>query len=237
MNQAFFSIIIPSHNEEKYIGATLERIQKLSYPKSLYEVLVIENGSTDKTKEIALTYAGENIRIFESKKGVSKAKNFGLKQVSNKSNWIIFLDADTQLDQTFLEELNLFFSNIDTLQLSVGTTDVWPVGDQSAKARLWYKFYNFGHKLTKSSYSIQIIKASLKEKLKFDEAIHFGEDLKLIKEALKFGKFFYVMTASVRTSTRRFDNVGYLRQFILWNYEALILTRTRKKNGEYKVIR
>ncbi|MDP1688913.1 MAG: glycosyltransferase [bacterium] len=237
MNQTFFSIIIPSHNEEKYISATLDRIKQLSYPKSLFEALVIENGSTDKTKEIALTYADDNINIYVSDKGVSKAKNYGLSKISERSDWVILLDADTLLEKSFLEELNLFFSDKDTQKLSVGTTDVLPAGDQSVKARLWYKFYNFGHKLTKSSYSIQILKSSLKDKLKFDESIQFGEDLKLIKEARQFGKFFYIETRSVRTSTRRFDNVGYFRQFILWNYEALILSRTRKKNREYKVIR
>ncbi|MEI7480153.1 MAG: glycosyltransferase, partial [bacterium] len=47
------SIIIPAHNEEKYIEETLKNINNLSTDKDQFEVLVIENGSTDRTLEIA----------------------------------------------------------------------------------------------------------------------------------------------------------------------------------------
>jgi glycosyltransferase involved in cell wall biosynthesis len=71
-----FSIIIPAHNEEKYIGATLEHITSLSYPTELYEVIVVENGSADRTLDIAKQFEGGNIRVYKNEKtAVSAAKN------------------------------------------------------------------------------------------------------------------------------------------------------------------
>ena len=233
----FFSIIIPAHNEEKYIKETLESLKKLSYPKDRFEALVIENGSTDKTLEAARAYSGENISVYVSEKGASRAKNFGLEKISSKSDWVIFLDADTHLEESFLRELNQRLQKHRFNNFSIGTTSLKPLENKSLYARLWFSFYNYGHKLTKTSFAIQIMKSSLKNMVKFDETIHFEEDLKLIKDLRRFGRFFYLKTDAVATSTRRFDNVGWFKQFIIWNWQALVLSKTRKKTKDYKVIR
>ncbi len=233
----FFSIVIPAHNEELYIEKTIRHIQGLEYPKDEFEVLVIENGSSDRTHEIAKHYQGGNIRVHTSSKGVSVAKNFGLKMIAPTSDWVIFLDADTQLKPPFLRDLNQYLHKYKHQHLSVGTTRVTPFENNSRNARAWFWFYNFGHKLTKTSFAIQIMKSSLREKVYFDEEIHFAEDLKLIKELLRFGKFFYFDTETVLTSTRRFDEVGWWKQFFKWNWEALVLSRTKKKTQAYTPIR
>ena len=58
----FFSIIIPSHNEEKYITQTLEHIKALDYPKDKLEVFVIENGSSDNTYFVAKNFENNIIK-------------------------------------------------------------------------------------------------------------------------------------------------------------------------------
>ena len=108
-NQLFFSIVIPAHNEEKYIIPTLEHIRDLDYPKNKIEVVVVENGSKDNTFSIAKKFESENTRIVSlPQSGVSHAKNEGIKMISSKSDWTVMLDADTILKKDFLNELNTY---------------------------------------------------------------------------------------------------------------------------------
>jgi len=231
------SIIIPAHNEEKYIADTLKHIQKLSYPKDSFEVLVIENGSTDGTLAIAKKFEYENIKVFSIEpRGVSKAKNFGIKNVYDKSDWVIFLDADTILEPTFLKDLDAYLQkNIDK-NFVIGTTSVRPLENKNLHAILWMTFYDLGHRLTKSSLAIQIMNARLKGKVQFNEKLHLAEDLEFIKDCREYGKFFYFDTDDVITSTRRFEKIGWFRLFIKWNFGAL-MWRFNKLKNDYPVVR
>jgi len=232
----FFSIIIPAHNEEDYIGTTLENISRIDYPRRRYEIIVVENGSSDRTLEVARGFEGGNIRVFSlSEGGISKAKNFGLTKISRESDWVIFLDADTFFKEGFLKSLNSFLSQEMMLKAAIGTTPLQPLS-RSARARWWFKFYNLGHKLTKTSFSIQIARSSVAERVRYDESLNFGEDLKFIRQARSLGKFFYFKTDKVFTSVRRFEKEGWLKLFIKWNLGAL-LPESFKKKKSYKVIR
>jgi glycosyltransferase involved in cell wall biosynthesis len=231
-----FSIIIPAHNEEKYIGATLEHVAALSYPNELYEVIVVENGSADRTLDVAKQFESGNIRVFKNEKtAVSAAKNFGIDQLSPQSDWVVFLDADTVPKANFLLDLDAFLQ-ASRKPFSVGTTTVLPLGSSSRSARAWFAFYNLQHRLTQSSFAIQIVKRSLFPELRFDEHRIMSEDLLLINEARKSGKFFYLPTRTVHTSTRRFDDLGYWTLFFQWTLLAFVPMRRRERFG-YKVIR
>jgi glycosyltransferase involved in cell wall biosynthesis len=233
----YFSIIIPAHNEEKYIASTLTHIKNLEYPKEFFETLVIENGSNDKTYEVSKKFDDRNIRTMSvSLKGVSKAKNFGVSVMCANSDWIVFLDADTHLKKDFLKDLNAFLRKNEKKNFAIGTTEVYPIENKSWYANAWFWLYNWGHKNTNTSYAIQIAKASLKNKARFDEGIVLAEDLKYIKNLLPFGNFFYFNTKTVETSTRRFEAVGWNKQFIKWNWDALMFKFFKKAN-EYPVIR
>ena len=87
------TFIIPAHNSKNYLTRAVNSI--ISSNLLDYEILIIENGSKDSTlaeaKELKRKYF-DVISIFESKKGVSFARNVGLKH--SKGEWIIFLDSD-----------------------------------------------------------------------------------------------------------------------------------------------
>jgi len=233
----FFSFIIPAHNEEKYIGKTLDHINNLAYTKSAFEVWVIENGSADKTFDVAKKHAGENTMVLIApEKGVSKAKNFGLEKLSSRSEWVIFLDADTVLEENFLSGLNHFLHKNKFKNFVIGTTSIKPFENKNWYARIWFWLYDIGHLYTKTSYTIQIMSASLRNKVRFDKRLSLAEDLLFIKDCLPFGKFFFWDTDTVLTSTRRFDKIGWFTLFIKWNWDALVW-RFSKKKKEYQVIR
>jgi glycosyltransferase involved in cell wall biosynthesis len=231
-----FSIVIPAHNEEKYIEETLQHLKDVGYPKDYYEVIVVENGSQDKTYEVAKKFEGENFKIFSiDKKGVSIARNFGAKQISKDSDWIIFLDADTHLKNGFLDDLNTYIQKNESKNIVVGTTSLTPLGN-SLYAKLWFRFYDIAHILLHASLSIQIVRKDVFYKVWYDENLQYTEDWKMMKNAERFGRFFFMWTDKVYTSTRRFDSVGYFKQLILFIYWG-ILPEKYKRKVNYEVIR
>jgi glycosyltransferase involved in cell wall biosynthesis len=232
----FFSVIIPAHNEEKYIVSTLEHITNLNYPKDRIEVFVIENGSKDNTLSISKKFESENIHVISlAESGVSHAKNKGIEMVSPDSDWTILLDADTLLKSESVSELNQYLLKESSKKYSVGTTYLKPIPD-SAKARVWFSFYDIGHRFTKASYAIQIARTSVLKQFRFNEKLSMGEDLELIAFCLKKGKFFIFPTKNIFTSTRRFDDEGWWRVFFIWTFVAM-LPDFLKKKFSYKVVR
>ena len=87
----FFSIIIPLFNKEKFLKATLESVFEQTF--SDFEILVINDGSTDKSLEIVESIQHKKIKIYNQKnQGVSAARNLGIEK--STSDYCCFLDAD-----------------------------------------------------------------------------------------------------------------------------------------------
>ncbi|MDB7100869.1 glycosyltransferase family 2 protein [Enterococcus mundtii] len=90
-----FSVIIPVYNGEKTIYSTLMSCLRQTY--SEFEVLVIDNLSTDKTKQIVQKISDERINYkYIEQKGRSHARNIGITLAKNK--YLLFLDADDEID-------------------------------------------------------------------------------------------------------------------------------------------
>jgi len=231
----FFSIIVPVYNEEKYIKETIEKLLSLDYDKNRFEIILVENGSTDKSYEIISEYKNDNIKIYQSEKGVSKAKNVGLKHTNESSDWTIFLDADTLIEKDFLKELNNYLNKHSGDNLTIGTTTI-KAQNGNLYDKVWFKLFDMGHKITKTSYSVQIAKTSIAKKIRFDEKLNYSEDLKFIEELSVFGNFFFLNTNQVSTSTRRFRKKGYLKTVIDWNIQAFTPYKN-KINKEYETVR
>ncbi|KHO47670.1 MAG: group-specific protein [archaeon GW2011_AR5] len=99
------SVIIPAHNEEKYISKTIESVLKSDYRNTM-EIIVVNDGSTDKTAEIvgALSRTQKKIRLFSLKhSGKSAALNFGIKKARYET--VAFVDADSTLEKKSLMKL------------------------------------------------------------------------------------------------------------------------------------
>ncbi len=232
----FFSIVIPAHNEEQYIERTLSYIQKIDYPNGSFEVIIIENGSTDATYTKAKKFESDTIKILSTpQKGVSAARNAGVARIHKNSQWTIFMDADTFFEPEFLNELDAFLKNPGASSYSVGTTMIEPFPNRLG-ARMWFRFYDFGHWITKTSYSLFVVRTDLLSETPFDEELKMGEDLRVIEAACKHGKFFFLRTDSVYTSTRRFDKEGWVKIFFVWIFVAM-LPQSWQRRFEYKITR
>ncbi len=102
MREDLVSIIIPAYNAEKYLDRCLQSLMTQTYQKM--EILVVDDGSTDRTRDIVLKYAKEDVRvkyIFQKNCGVSAARNFGMKKAQGK--YIIFSDADDYAEPVLVQ--------------------------------------------------------------------------------------------------------------------------------------
>jgi glycosyltransferase involved in cell wall biosynthesis len=83
-------VIVPAFNEESYIGACLESLLQQDYPRHLYHIVVVDNGSKDNTMKIARSF---DVDVRENREGrVGAVRNFGVSISSGKI--IAFIDAD-----------------------------------------------------------------------------------------------------------------------------------------------
>ena len=104
MEENLISIIIPVYNAEKYLDYCITSILKQTY--RTFELILINDGSTDKSEEICLRYQQKDNRIClisKTNEGVSSARNAGL--CNSTGEYITFVDADDYLEHNYLEVL------------------------------------------------------------------------------------------------------------------------------------
>ena len=102
------SIIIPTYNEESFLSTCLDSLLSLNYPKEHFEIIVVDNGSTDHTREIAQTYGVKIIR--DDSKNVSGLRNLGVTQA--RGDIIAFVDADCIVSKNWLKNASIYFDNL-----------------------------------------------------------------------------------------------------------------------------
>jgi len=104
------SVVIPAYNVEQCITRTIESVLAQTHPAD--EIIVIDDGSTDKTIEVVRTFGDKVILIEQENGGASLARNNGIKAA--KSRWIAFLDADDEWLEEKLElQIDLLKQNPD----------------------------------------------------------------------------------------------------------------------------
>ena len=107
MQKQLVSVIIPCYNQGIYLAKAIESILSQSYQN--FEIIVVDDGSTDHTKQVAQKYPLAKY-IYQSNQGVSAARNNGIKNSSGEL--IVFLDADDWLlPDAFFININYLIQN------------------------------------------------------------------------------------------------------------------------------
>ncbi len=101
------SVLIPAHNEEKNIAMTLKSVLALDYPKSLLEVMVIDDASTDRTKEVVRSFDG--VKLLRNKRNMGKAHSLNRAIKLARGEIIACIDADSTVDGKILIKMVGYF--------------------------------------------------------------------------------------------------------------------------------
>ena len=228
MQNIFFSIIIPTLNEENYIENIISSLEKQTYKN--FEVIIVDNGSKDRTVEIIKKIQKKSllkiILVFCKQRGISYARNYGVKYA--KGEYIVFFDADGVVSKNYLKNANNILIRNRNLKALSGIYVFWPCGNI-------FKFILYNSHLVIQSIcqwlsklisgrhviignAMVIEKKALLKEGRLPNVIH--EDMFF---SLKFFETYKNRTASkicrnmiIFYSPRRFEKQGYIKTLINW---------------------
>ncbi len=102
------SLIVPAYNEEDIIEKTILKLKKINYPKNKLEILLVDDGSKDKTYEIAKKFETEQIKVLtKPNSGKASTLNFGIKKTKNE--FVAVIDADSYPEKNALRNCMKYF--------------------------------------------------------------------------------------------------------------------------------
>lgn len=216
------SIVIPAYNEELSIEATVSSALNQNYPN--FEVIVIDNNSSDRTAELAQR-AGAKV-VSESKKGVQWARECGRKEATG--DIIANLDADCLPERDWLEKGSKHFSNPKVVAVS-GPYNYYDSTLFFRKFSLFfqkniYSLFNFVmQKIHKGAVSIGgnvFLRADVLDKIGGynTNIVFYGDDTDTAKRMSTQGKVVFDRKLIVSTSARRLKEEGSLKISIIYIY-------------------
>lgn len=183
MKNNLVSILMPVYNASKFIRETIESILCQTYTN--FELLVINDGSTDNSEEIILSYKDPRIRYFKKENGgASSARNFALDQV--QGSFILFQDADDLslpnriellLKGFYSEKIGFVHSDmllIDEMNKPIG---YWQSKQISNRNELIRFFLKIGTPFNNAS---MMIRASILKAYRYDTSLKIGEDTDVV---------------------------------------------------------
>ncbi len=207
-----FAIIIPAHNEEKVIDATLRSAKQISYPTDLFDLIVVADNCTDRTAKIALANGAIVFERFDSnRRGKGYALNWIIPQVLErlpKYEACVFVDADSIIKPSFLEEMNI---SLQKGQRIIQGSDLVLDNSNSWRVQLMliaFALQNYVRPLGKSRLGFSTplkgngmcFGAEVLRTMKWDET-SLGEDLDMGMELIAAGeKIFFNQDAVVYAS-------------------------------------
>lgn len=221
------SVIIPAWNEEEYIATALDALHHQSFPRNDFEIIVIDNVSTDQTSAIAHERGADRV-VFEPNKGTNSARQRGIQEAQGEI--VAFLDADCVPPSNWLEKIYTTLHKRGSKCAAIAGAYVFHVEpiDHIFFAQEAYRWIVmptissiFGRILRRGGVLIGGNFASFRENFQRINGLDtsytfFGDDASIAK---KFGEIGYVEfdpTLYVLTSDRRFLREGLLKTN--WEY-------------------
>ena len=235
MANPLISVVIPLYNKEPIIGQSLQSVLSQSFED--FEVIVVDDGSTDGGVAVVESYNDKRIRqIHQENGGPSKARNTGVKNA--RGEWILFLDADDELAEGALDHLWNMTATYHEANIIDGSFIIRTNDKERPfiiKDRIIQNNYkNFYFRRTLPSTGHTLFKSELIKKYPYNTHIRRYEDVELIMRILKEANIvttsktiFYVnatySSASAARNTITEDFLGYLdfKNKSFWEYMSL----------------
>ncbi len=204
------SIVIPAYNEAKYSGRCLKSIFKHGH-KYLYEVIVVDNASSDDTSLVAKSFPAVRV-IREEIKGLNRAREVGLKAATG--DIVAYLDADTEMPEGWLETVAAEFSENPKLACLSGPYQYYDVRFADKILIFFYwtliafpVYLVIGYMAVGGNFAAR--RSALEGIGGFDTSISFyGDDTNIARRLHKVGKVKFKLSFCMKTSGRRLAAQG-----------------------------
>lgn len=234
---AHISVIIPVYNADKYLSVCIDSVINQTYTD--WELILINDGSSDKSGDICNLYAqnNTNIKVFhQPNKGVSAARNLGIKSANGL--FIVFMDSDDWIDTDFLQKLidaeiqtnsNWIISGYRSIYPGNRTKEYRNLNRSYNKSELGLLFAEVDHRgifFTNCGklYSKVII---TNNNIQFDENVSLGEDIRF-----NFAYLPHISTATtidyIGYNYRNTDNHSLIRRYQNNLYNLMIEVHTER---------
>lgn len=206
------SIVIPTLNEEHYVGVLIECLLKQTVNN--FEIIIVDAGSEDKTQAVVNGYRDKFVNgqlnlLVPGGRGVSYQRNVGAGVA--KAERILFLDADVQVKPHFVENA---LNEIEKRHLDLATCQFQPMSTRvddkllSSIASTYIAALQYFEPVS-MGWCIFSTKQAHQKIGGFDESMRFGEDYEYVQRAAKQGyKLKLLRSTKIYTSVRRLDDEG-----------------------------
>ena len=226
------SIIVPTLNEEGYVGRLLASISRQTL--SPEEVIVVDGGSCDATVQVVEGFSSAN--LFHGKPPVAGQRNLGAYKASAESDVLLFLDADVELPITFLESFAREFSRRRLACCGFHYIPHHPTSGVDPVTRTFYRAANTvfrasqGTRLASASgHGIAVNAESFRRIGGFNGSMQF-DDMEFIRRLAK-KEYVGIVGARLLVSDRRWRKFGALRMGAMYSLLSLSFLINRAQLG------
>lgn len=201
----FISVVIPAFNEEEYLPNCLEALQKQTYPKDRFEIIVVDNNSSDRTAEIAKSMGARVVN--EKQQGHVFAVNKGM--LSANGEIIANTDSDSEVGEKWLEIIEKVFQDEEIAALTGPVTYTLKSKVKRKLMRASYHIYLKIHfalgKPSLAGVNLALRKDVFHKIKGMDTRYHIFGDVELGLRIKKVGKVVYCKDIPVLASPRRWE--------------------------------
>lgn len=239
-----FSVIVPIYNVERFVQQCIDSILSQTYGN--FELILVNDGSTDKCPEICNVYAESDKRIrviHKSNGGLVSARNAGV--LAAKGEYVVYVDGDDWVEKNWLETLNNLIKKYNPDIINYGAYKSTDGKNENLKTANFEGFYDemalkeeivpyLLHDKRFSFFSFGILPAIwskaiktdiLKENICKEEKITFGEDVACTYSCIMQAKTFvatkeclYYYRQNRESMTKAYDSKRFERVKILFDY-------------------
>ncbi len=257
----YFSVIVPVYNKQRFVQRTIGSI--LSQTFTDFELIIIDDGSTDKSEKKILEFSDLRITYYKTdNRGVSSARNFGIEKA--KSEFISFLDADDYWYPDFLSEMKSMTEDHPQHKIFASAIEI----EKNSKIKpaeysmlrhanvMPVNYFSGSMKESVITTQASVFHRSVFEEVgKFDETLYSGEDTDLwIRIGIKYPILFnwkvlarYIRTArSLSSQISNIDLKKYesaavddprIRKFLDLNrYSLAIQSKMTGNQSKYEIL-
>lgn len=228
------SVVLAAYNEEKLVGRCLDAILAQDYPKDLYDVIVVNNNSTDKTAQI-VKEKGLKPYFYDKHQGAIWAKQYGVSQA--KGEIVVVTDADTVVQKGWLEHVSRLMKN-PKLQCVGGTVLALEGNLFSRVLLVAFDYFSLAIRFVGVPFiwgcNIAFRKSAFEAVGGFNTSLKTSDDWEfVVRIQKKYGlkSVLYSSKVRVKTSTRKQESISALIPYVsvgILNFITLFVLRTSK---------